>query len=233
MASHESDIHIGIDNDGNDNDDVGNVNDGNMNDGIVNDERSVNIGGRDLNRQYASEIKLATQHIRNDLKRVTLTPKSMIYAAVTIEGRYNSSTRPITARGGKLAAPSLGGMCSISGPHPTPMDEEEVAKLLGNLFAKVKAGINKYSKTDTRTRLTARLIRQKTANTRKIIPNFDPYAVLRPHIATMMVYLDEAVYPSKGIFPDKLLPFLVVYFDINAKPPRCNYEILTINAPQT
>jgi hypothetical protein len=91
--------------------------------------------------------------------------------------------------------------------------------------------MKKVAKTDTRARLTLKLIKQKTDNVKRLMPSFDPFAVLNPHVNTLSNYLEEVVFHSSGVFPNKFIPLLVVYFDINAKPPRCNYEILVVNNP--
>lgn len=197
---------------------------------MTNIAMAAEVSGRDINRKYEKEIGIVSQHIKND-KNVRLTPMQMLYAAICVEGNYSSSTRPVMTKGGKLGAPKMGGMCTISGPHPTPMTHTEIRDLLKGLFAKVKTGMEKAAKDDVRARMILKMVRKKTANTRKIMPGFDPYGVMHHHVSSLTVYLEEAVYPSNQVFPSKLLPFLVVYFDLNAKPTRCNYEILTIPNP--
>lgn len=189
--------------------------------------------GKDLYKKYEMETKIATQHIRSDIinSKFTLGPNLMFYAAISVDGGKTISNRPVMTKGGKLSAPKTGGMCTISGPYQTPSTQETISVLLKELFSKLKKGMYEVAKTDTKARLTLSLVKKKVANTRKIIPSFDPFMVLNPHIYTLANYLEEVVYKSSDLFPKKFIPLLVVYFDVNAKPPRCNYEILVVNNP--
>ena len=189
--------------------------------------------GKELYKTYESEVKIATQHIKTDIltSKYTLSSKLMIYAAIRVEGQKNASFKPVMTRGGKMSAPMHGGMCTIKGPFPTPVDTDNIASLLKDLFGCLQTNMKKVAKTDTRARLTLKLIKQKTDNVKRLMPSFDPYSVLNPHVNTLSNYLEEVVFHSSGVFPNKFIPLLVVYFDINAKPPRCNYEILVVNNP--
>jgi len=198
----------------------------------ISQEQDLRIG-KELYKTYESEVKIATHHIKTDIltSKYEISNRQMIYAAIRVEGQKNSSFKPVISKGGKISAPMHGGLCTITGPLPTPVDTDEIAKLLKGLFDNLQKNMKKVAKTDTKARLTLKLIKQKTDSVKRIMPSFDPYAVLNPHVNTLATYLEEVVFHSSGVFPNKFIPLLVVYFDLNAKPPRCNYEILVVNNP--
>lgn len=196
------------------------------------DQASIS-SGRDIFKKYHSETSIAIQHIKTDIlsSRYRICPERMIYAAISAEGNKSSASRPVMTKGGRLSAPKTGGMCSIAGPFATPTDSEGVRTLLSDLFKRLKASMKKVSRTDTKARLQLKLINQRTKNVQRILPSYDPFEATLPHVKTLFTYLDEVVYKSHDVFPDKMIPLIVVFFDIDAKPPRCEYEILPLNNP--
>lgn len=196
-------------------------------------EQADIASGRDIFKKYRSETSIAIQHIKTDIlsSRYRICPERMIYAAISAEGNTTSASRPVMTKGGRLSAPKTGGMCTISGPFPTPTDSEGVKLLLADLFKRLKANMKKVSRTDTKARLQLKLLNQRTKNVQRIMPSYDPFEATLPHVKTLFTYLDEVVYKSHDVFPDKMIPLIVVFFDIDAKPPRCEYEILPLNNP--